>query len=266
LKAYLSIIKLRFAVQLQYRAAAAAGLFTQFFFGFVRVMVFHAFYLSTTVTQPMSLEQTVTYTWLVQATLGMWAWNTDAEVLSLIRSGNVAYELCRPINLYFNWYCRLIAFRVVPLILRGIPLFAVTSLLPGSYGLASPVSILSGIAFLISMFGALMLSCAISNIMVISALWTVSGEGVQRLLPALVMIFSGSIIPLAFFPDWAQPILRYLPFSGLLDIPLRLYMGTLSPAQVFSLLALQLSWTGIFIGFGLWLLSSATKRLVVQGG
>lgn len=266
MKAYLSIIKLRFAVQLQYRAAAAAGLFTQFFFGFVRVMVFHAFYLSTTVIQPMSLEQTVTYTWLVQATLGMLAWNADAEVLTLIRSGNVAYELCRPVNLYFSWYCRLIAFRVVPLILRGVPLFVVASLLPASYGLILPVSILSAIAFIISMIGALMLSCAISNIIAVSALWTVSGEGVQRLLPALVMIFSGSIVPLAFFPDWTQPILRYLPFSGLLDTPFRFYLGTLPPTQVFLSLGLQLSWTGVFVGIGLCLLSSATRRVVVQGG
>jgi ABC-2 type transport system permease protein len=62
MKAYLAIIKLRFALQLQYRAAAFAGFCTQLFFGFVRVMVFHAFYLSSAVTQPLSLQQTVTYT------------------------------------------------------------------------------------------------------------------------------------------------------------------------------------------------------------
>jgi ABC-2 type transport system permease protein len=266
LKAYLSIIKLRFAVQLQYRAAAAAGLFTQLFFGFVRVMVFHAFYLSTDVIQPMSLEQTVTYTWLVQATLGMLPGNADAEVLSLIRSGNVAYELCRPVNLYFSWYCRLIALRVVPLILRGIPLFVIVSLLPESYGVKLPVSVLSGVAFIIEMVGALLLGCAISNIISMSALWTVAGDGVQRLLPALVMIFSGNIIPLAFFPEWAQPALRYLPFSGLVDIPFRLYLGSLPPTQILPLFILQLSWTVVFIGLGLWLLSSTTKRVVVQGG
>jgi ABC-2 type transport system permease protein len=54
-KAYLSILRLRFAVQLQYRAAAAASLFTNFFFGFVRIMVFMAFYASSTQSQPLSL-------------------------------------------------------------------------------------------------------------------------------------------------------------------------------------------------------------------
>ncbi|OGN89623.1 MAG: hypothetical protein A2Z74_02740 [Chloroflexi bacterium RBG_13_46_9] len=266
MRAYLSIIKLRFAVQLQYRAAAAAGFFTQLFFGLVRVMVFHAFYLSTTVMQPMSLEQTVTYTWLVQVTLRMLPWNGDGEVLNLIRSGNMAYEMCRPINIYFSWYSRLIALRIVPLFLTGLPLFIIVLLLPSNYGATLPASVLSGVAFVISMTGALLLGCAISNIIAISALWTVAGDGVQRLLPALVMIFSGSIIPLAFFPEWAQPALKYLPFSGLVDIPFRFYLNAFPPDQIYPLLVLQLSWTGIFIGLGLWLLSSATKRVVVQGG
>jgi ABC-2 type transport system permease protein len=70
MRAYVSILKVRFSVQLQYRAAAAAGFFTQFFFGLVRVMVFIAFYASSARTQPMSLVQAVTYSWLVQVERG----------------------------------------------------------------------------------------------------------------------------------------------------------------------------------------------------
>ncbi|MDD5189964.1 MAG: ABC-2 family transporter protein [Dehalococcoidales bacterium] len=266
MKAYFSILKLRFAVQLQYRAAAAAGLFTQFFFGFVRVMVFHAFYLFNTTIQPMSLEQTVTYTWLGQMVFRTLPLGGDSEVLGLIRSGNFAYELCRPLNLYFFWYCRLISKVAVSLILNGLPLLFIVCFLPQSYGLIAPSTASSVVSFSVSLVGALLLGCAVANIISISTLWTLSGDGVQRLLPALVMIFSGNIVPLAFFPEWAQPALRYLPFSGLMDIPFRLYLGTLPPAQVFTLLTLQLTCAGVFIGLGLWLLSSATKRAVVQGG
>jgi ABC-2 type transport system permease protein len=266
MKAYLSIFKLRFALQLQYRAAAFAGFTTQFFFGFVRVMVYRAFYFAGTAAQPQSLQQTVTYEWLMQTTLRLLPWNGDAEVIKLIRTGNVAYELCRPLNLYFNWYVRLIALRIVPTILAGVPLFIIVLFLPTQYGATLPVSVLAGLAFLVSMTGALFLGCAITNIISISALWTVAGDGMQRLIPAAVMILSGSLVPLAFFPDWAQPILRYMPFSGLVDIPFRFYIGTLQPSELLPLLLLQLLWTGIIVSLGLWLLSSAVKRVVVQGG
>jgi len=266
LKAYLSIVKLRFAVQLQYRAAAAASLATNFFFGFVRVMVLMAFYASSTQTQPMSLAQAITYSWLVQSTFRMQPAIADREMTSMVRSGGIAYELCRPVNLYAAWFSRLVALRVVPSLLTGLPVFIITLLLPRPYGMALPASPAAGIAFGISLCGSLLLGCAITNIVTISALWTGIGEGAELLLGASVMLLSGMTVPLPFFPDWSQPILRLLPFSGLADIPFRLYNGTATPSQLLPLLGLQLGWTFVMVLTGLWLLRLATERVVVQGG
>ena len=62
--AYWAILSARFSSLLQYRAAAAAGFGTQLFWGFIRVMIFHAFYRSTTAAQPMEFPEVVTYIWL----------------------------------------------------------------------------------------------------------------------------------------------------------------------------------------------------------
>ena len=266
MKPYISIMKLRFAVQLQYRAAAAAGLFTQVFFGFVRVMVFVAFYASSTQVQPMSFDQTITYIWLVQVTFRMAPWGEDREMFNMVRSGGVAYELCRPLNLYAAWYSRLLSLKIVPVILSGVPMFVIAVLLPEPYALDLPASPGAGLAFAASMLGALLLGCAITNIVSISALWTVAGDGMRRLLPAAVMFFSGMLIPLAFFPDWSQKGLRLLPFSGLADIPFRFYVGAIPSSQLAPNLVLQFFWTGVFVITGLWLLRTGTRRVVFQGG
>lgn len=266
LKAYLAIIKLRFAVQLQYRAAAAASLATNFFFGFVRVMVLTAFYASSTQAQPMTLAQAITYSWLVQATFRMQPYIADKEMTNMVRSGGIAYELCRPVNLYAAWYSRLLSLRVVPSLLAGLPVFIIALLLPKGSGMSLPASPAAGAAFLISLLGSLLLGCAITNIVTISALWTGIGEGAELLLGASVALLSGLTVPLPFFPDWSQPLLRLLPFSGLADIPFRLYNGTAAPSQLLPLLALQLGWTFVMVQIGLWLLRLATERVVVQGG
>jgi ABC-2 type transport system permease protein len=266
MKAYLSIVRLRFRVQLQYRAAALAGFVTQFFFGIVRVMVFNAFYSSTTVAQPISLAQAVTYSWLVQVTFRLVPWYGDTEMINTVRSGGLSYELCRPLNLYWAWYCRLIALRMVPFLLGGIPTLIVASLLPASFALAAPASWSALAAFSVSMLFAVILGCSVTNIVSISALWTISGEGMQRVLPAFVMFLSGLVIPLPFFPDWAQPVLAVLPFSALADAPFRFYIGSLSPGALPAYLGLQLFWTALFAGLGLALLKSATGRVVLQGG
>jgi hypothetical protein len=53
--------------------------------------------------------------------------------------------------------------------------------------LQAPTTLASGLAFVAAMFGALLLSCAITNLMNISLLWTISGEGITGLVPALVV-------------------------------------------------------------------------------
>lgn len=181
----------------------------------------------------------------------------------MVRSGGVSYELLRPLDLYSAWFTRAIAMRTAPTLLRSVPLLAVAALL---LGMQAPESWASGLAFAVTMFGALLLSCAITNILSISLLWTISGEGVTGFAPAIVMTFSGMIVPIPFFPEWAQSIIRILPFSGLVDTPYRLYLGHLPASDLPLLFAHQLLWTAAFVLLGRWMLSRALKRMTVQGG
>lgn len=262
----MSITRMRFIALLQYRMAAAAGTFTQLFFGFVMVVVMREFFFSGAQVQPMTMAQTVSYIWLGQALLGMLPWDGDPEVMEMIRDGNIAYELCRPLQLYDHWYFRLIALRTAPTLLRGLPIFAVTLLLPEGFALQLPPSGAALIAWMVASCGALLLGCAVSNIISISALWTVAGDGMRRLLPALVILMSGVIVPLAFFPDWAGGILGFLPFSGLVDVPNRFYIGALEPAMVVPMFLKQIAWTLAIAMLGRALIGRATRRVVIQGG
>ena len=107
MKQYLAFFKLRFITNLQYRSAAIAGIFTQFFFGLVFIMVYSKFYESGTSDVSMTLEQTVTYLWLQQALLALIClYHREKEILNMIKNGNVAYELCRPGNVYIKWFVR----------------------------------------------------------------------------------------------------------------------------------------------------------------
>src|ERR1700712_4675621 len=94
---YLAILRARFALMLQYRAAAFAGFVTQCWWGVIKVMVLAAFYTGAT-HQPISLAQAITYTWLGQAFLALLPWQADGEIAEAVESGNVAYERLRPVD------------------------------------------------------------------------------------------------------------------------------------------------------------------------
>ena len=260
---YQALVSARFRALLQYRSAAIAGFSTQIVFGLIFVMVFEAFFRSSTALQPMTLPEVTTYIWLGQAFLVLLPWNVDRDLQAMVRSGGVGYELLRPLDLYFAWFTRAIALRSAPTMLRSVPLLVIAALF---LGLQAPDSLAAGLAFVITMFGALLLSCAITNIINISLMWTISGEGITGFAPAIVMTLSGMVVPIPFFPDWAQTIIRILPFSGLVDTPYRLYLGHLPATDLPVLLGHQLLWTLAFILLGRWMLSRALRRMTVQGG
>lgn len=263
MKGYWAIVSARFRTLLQYRAAAFAGLCTQLFWGLIRVMIFSAFYRSTTSAQPMAFSQVVIYIWLGQAFLLLVPMRPDEDVQAAIRTGTVAYELVRPLDLYGLWYCRALAQRVAPTLLRAVPLLSIVICLGG---LKAPPSLASGLAWAVAMPGAFLLSTAFATLMTISLLWMISGDGIARIAPSVIYVFSGMIVPLPLFPGWAQPVLNALPFRDLIDVPFRLYAGNISPDQIGFVLAHQAVWTAAMVLLGRLLLTRGTRRLVVQGG
>lgn len=268
---YRAILSARFRMLLQYRAAAVAGLWTQIFFGLVLIMVYEAFYRSGDAPKPMALAQVVSYVWLGQALFAMLPWNVDGEVAGMIRTGAVAYELCRPVDLYWLWYARAVAQRVAPTILRAVPMTVLAMLLLpriglGEWRLVPPPTLASGVAFGGALLCALLLGCAITVLLNVSLFWTIAGEGIVVMGAAAVSFLSGMIVPLPLLPDWSQLVLRWLPFAGLVDLPFRVYTGHIAPADVSGVLLRQVMWTLVLIGIGRWLLARGMRRVVIQGG
>ena len=270
-RAYLAVAVTRFKMVLQYRAAAFAGVSTQLFWGFIKVMVFVAFFEAASEVPPMTFSEVLVYIWLGQGLLALLPWNVDAEIANDIRSGGVAYELLRPLDLYSFWFARTLAFRAAPTLLRFIPMliFAYWGLpLIGfpEWALPWPDSFASGCLFVFSVTATLALSTAFTMVLHIALMWTISGEGFNRLMPGIVPVFAGLIVPLPLFPDWLQPYLYWQPFRGMADVPFRIYSGHIPVSEAFFEIAMQWIWFVVIVVFGYRLLMRARTKLVVQGG
>lgn len=261
--AYRSIISARFRTLLQYRVAAIAGVGTQLFWGIIRMMVFTAFYESANGPVPMELDQVITYIWLSQATLVLLPWNLDGDIHAMIREGAVAYELLRPVDLYSLWYCRAVALRSAPMMLRFLPIYIIAFIF---FDLQPPASVEHFFGWIVLTVGAVLVSSAITSLMNISMMWTIAGEGVARIMAAAVTIFAGLIIPLPLFPDWAQPVLQFMPFAAVMDTPIRMYCGDLSMSDLPWRLAHQIGWTVALVITGRYILQRGLRKLVIAGG
>ena len=263
LRPYRSFFAARFRMLLQYRGAAFGGMVTQVFFGLILVMVYDAFYRSSDAPQPMSFAEVRSYIWLGQALLALLPWNVEGELRVMIRTGGVAYELLRPLGLYPLWFARTLASRLAPAVLRAVPIFALAL---AFFGLQLPPSPLAALAYLAATAGAIALGAALTVLLTVSLLWTVSGEGITQLGTALVTLLSGMAVPIPLFPDAVRRALEFLPFRGLVDTPFRLYVGSLPPSAVVPLLGHQLAWTAALVALGALALRRGLRRLEIQGG
>lgn len=76
----------------------------------------------------MRFDQLASYIWLQQAFLALFMnWYWDEDILSAITEGSIAYELCRPLDLYIMWFARSAASRLAKAVMRCMPILVIAA-------------------------------------------------------------------------------------------------------------------------------------------
>lgn len=265
MRAFFSMVKTALRQQLQYRSAMLAGVFTQVIFGLIYIMVYTAFFDNgKSVMGGMTLGQAVSYVWLSQGTYRMMPWSGVKDVEAMMRDGRIAFELARPMNVYDMWFARSMAMRTAPL-LTNLPIVLLAAcLMPKGLRLTlDPAWLPLGA---LSLLLGMLVSASMTAILTGTYFWTISGQGINRILPMVGSFCAGNILPLAFFPEGVRFVLRMLPFASMLDAPLRILVGTVDVRTALSVIGLQLFWLAALTLLGRAVLRAGVKKCMVQGG
>lgn len=264
---YISLLRMRFINGLQYRAAALAGIATQFGFGFMFILQYLAFYRTNSAAFPMEINQVVSYIWVQQAFLALYmTWFFEADIFSAIVSGQVVYDLARPMDLYGKWYCQCVATRLAKTILRCLPILIIGLLLPNPYALILPSNTIQFLLFVLSSLLALGVVVSFGMLIYIATFYTLSPVGVRIISAVFADFMSGSIVPLPFFPEGFRQIAELLPFAAMQNMPLRIYSGNISGMKAFYGIGFQLIWLVVLVAIGKLWMKQALKKVIIQGG
>lgn len=267
MRKYLSFFRIRFIAGLQYRAAAWAGIYTQFAWGGMTILMFWAFYQNGKNSFPMTFSELSNYIWMQQAFLALFmSWFFDDEIFENITTGNIAYELCRPCDVYSMWFTKNMAIRLSRMMLRCFPILLVAAFLPSPFNVTLPPDGLSGVLFLISVTLGFLVLVSFLMLVYISAFYTISPMGIRILATSAIEFFAGAVIPIPFFPESLQPIMYSLPFASMQNTPLLIYSGHISGFEATQSLALQVIWVTALMLAGRLLMKRALRKVIVQGG
>ncbi|NLA84355.1 MAG: ABC transporter permease [Clostridiales bacterium] len=267
MKKYLSLFRIRFIHGLQYRAAAWAGVSTQFAWGSMTILMFWAFYQNSGNRFPMTFHQLSTYIWLQQAFLSLFmSWYFDNDIFESIIRGHVAYELCRPVDIYTMWFLKNMSVRLSRAVLRCMPILIAAVFLPKPFSVSPPADLTGALMFFVSISLGFLLMVAFSMLIYITAFTTISPLGIRILAVSTLEFFTGAIIPLPFFPEGLQKIMAILPFAYMQSTPFLIYIGSIMGPDILIGVLLQMIWLLMLILTGRTLMKKALKKVVIQGG
>lgn len=270
LRACRSLFRIRLAECLQYRIASLSRASIGVFWALIDIVILTVFYTyadnHAAGTNGLSLSQAVTYIWVAQLMVPLYASGIDSTIRTQITNGDVGVELCRPLGLYEHWYAKTAAGVLGDFITRGFFFVLIGVLLPGSLRFGGPASLAGFAVFLASGISAFILSTSLAMLVTMLRLNITWGDGPMHAVLLVAGLLSGTYLPLQLWPDAWQRFLYLQPFAGLIDIPVRFYVGAMAPSEGAFAVGLQLLWAAAFIAAGKAIMRRKTRTLIIQGG
>jgi ABC-2 type transport system permease protein len=262
---YLTLARVGFRRYAAYPAATAAGLFTNVFFGFLLAYVLLAVYDLRADVGGYDKADTVTFVWLAQGLLSVVASFAPSwwELSLRVRSGNVATDLQRPLDLQRMLLAQDFGRAAYQLLYRAAPPFLVGALV---FDVVAPDSVVRWLAFGLSICLAVVVSFGIRFLANLMSFWLLDYRGPTTLVMVVSLLLSGLVVPLVFFPEPLGDLARLLPFASILQLPIDVFVGAASGGEIVGVLALQAFWALALLALGRAVLAAGTKKLVVQGG
>lgn len=263
MRIYLELARLAFQQQFAYRAATLAGLFTNSIFGLMLTSVYLGLFASRpdgASVEGFTAAQTVTYVWIGQSLIMpvyLWGW---WEIIQSIRTGAIVTDMLKPTDYFTYWLSRDLGRAAGHVILRLFPTLFVGSIL---FDLIYPDSVWRSLAFMASVVFAVIVSFSFRFMANLWGFWILDHRGIAGFTTVVVGVFSGHLLPIAWYPDPIRDVINLLPFRAIVMTPVEIWLGQVSIAAG---LALQVFWCIVMIALAQALQSVAERKVVVQGG
>lgn len=188
--------------------------------------------------------------------------NIENTITVDIRSGNIALKMARPIKYPKTLFINQIAFTGVNFVLRILPYSIVLFIVYITMNPDMKITLL----FVVSALLSYILFILYQLVFGLISFWTMEISGIVEARNAAMLVFSGSLIPLWFFPEWLFDIAKFLPFQAMFHTPLSILIQKIQGSDIWSVLLVQFIWITFFALISVFLWSKAKRKVVVNGG
>jgi ABC-2 type transport system permease protein len=258
---YLAYARAEFLRGFQYRAnywATACGTVVTIA---IQWALWNTVYRDAGMIAGLSMTTMLSYSLMGRVVSGLLAEPRGLNLGPRVRSGTIVHDLVKPMNLSTLLLFQTLGRGLYSLVSIGLPCFVILRA-AGLVRLPQLITLAAFAASLAMGYVALFSTYFVSGVL---TFYTKTGVRVEHLYP-VISLLSGEFVPLEFFPGWLRVIADSLPFKGIYYVPMSLWSGISSPAQVLPSLVSQGIWTLGMIALARIIWAGAVRNLTVQGG
>lgn len=209
---------------------------------------------------PLQVSTYVIVAWTVTTVS---ATRLDEVLGNRFRSGQIAADLLRPLDLQAYLTARDAGRALTALGVTAVPVVVLTSTV---FPLAWPTRLWSWLFVAVSVALAVLIGAQIAFLVGIASFRLKNISGLAHLKATTTAVLSGAVVPLDAMPDVIRGVILALPFQGMSHAPASLFLERVPWTEALGILGVQAAWVA-----GLWVLCRlawrwALHHLTVQGG
>lgn len=268
IRTYLPFTLNEIKTQLAYRASVFLWTFISLFSSFISYFLWMAIYGSSEsgVIGNLTQNEMVVYIFMVYITSSLVSISISTWIGYDVVEGRVAMNLIKPIDYRTSLIAEALGDMLYHLVIPGV--FIWTGLeLYKVFILGMPVISLPTLAlYLCSVLMSFLIYVLFDFCFGMVAFFTTYIFGLRMAKTALLSFLTGQLIPISLFPEAAQSVFDFLPFSSMIYTPVMIYLGKYSGLDLAFALGRQFVWIVILYCLGSAIWKKVTRRLVVLGG
>ena len=256
-------MKKSFQQKFIYRINTYIQIIGTFIVFFININVWEALYNGKEAIKGITLGDMITYIVISTFVQRLSRSNVAYEIASKVKDGSIGIELMKPINIKYYFIFNDLGNNFFYSLFITFPAAIVISVI---YDFRIDIDFLQLFMFLICLFLGIYLMFCIHYIFGLLAFWFQTGEYVAFFTRACMTLFSGSTIPLWFYPKTLYSISVMLPFRLVNYEPIQIYLEKISYDEAFRIIFMQIIWIILLLVLEKIMWSHVQNKIVIQGG
>lgn len=266
IKTYLPFARNTFQKIISYKANVFIFMFGDLLMLAVTYYLWKAIYGSASekVLNGFTLNEMIIYIFITFLTSLITSVDISYDISREVKDGSIAINLIRPINYEKRMFFQGLGNVLYNFVIIFLLIFTVTTIM--FYKFTGKLSVINIVFYFLSSILGILINFYFSYIFGLLSFKITNMWGLSQIMQALSGLLSGMLIPIAFFPGWAQVVVDFFPFSSIIYTPTMIYLNKLSGVEIIKAIGLQVFWVVALMFLAKWMWKKLIKNLTILGG